>query len=96
MAKYKTGDIVFVKTTGEQVSILSFDENAAVYRVRRPVMTKEDGIKHCADLFTEPELETLAEKYTSDVAREMHSFRVMDEVAKLTRPAQKEPAALVN
>lgn len=72
----KPGDLVFVKTTGEEVAVLGLDGNRAIpdevgpvsgttVIVRRALNTR-DGVKHVLDYFLIEELETLEERVRRD------------------------------
>ena len=66
MSEIKVGEVVTIKTTGEQVFVLSIDEvgteptgvlSGTTAEVRVPVLTRE-GIKHVIETFLVEELES--------------------------------------
>jgi len=60
----KSGEVAFLKTTGESVFVLSFaDNDPSIVFVRRPV-AGQNGIEHRREQFFLDELESLDEQET--------------------------------
>ena len=66
----KAGDILCIKTTGELVVVLHVYPDEGKVEVRRPTMTRDNGIIHNAEVLLKTELET-SEDHLRREANEM-------------------------
>jgi hypothetical protein len=75
---FKTGDIAYVKTTGEKVVVVGpAKDNTEALNVRRPVATKDGGLQHNLEPFYTFELESFEEQLSREFAdmERVESFR---------------------
>lgn len=87
MPEVKVGDILFLKTTGEPVQVLRILDNG--YDVRRPIVTKDEGIKHIAMTVFSFEVETEGEKYNRDLHNDYLNYSRQMKLVEMTQ--KKEP-----
>jgi hypothetical protein len=87
----KVGDLMFVKTTGEPVQVLSTDKGCI--EVRRPVATRDNGIQHKLECFNSYELETDSEKLSRSLSSDLAEYNRQMKLVELTspKPAKAEP-----
>jgi len=94
--KFKVGEIAFLNTTGEMVTVLkqprSEGFNSDEYMVRRATQAGDRGVVHETDFFEEFELQTEQEKFDADFHRNMKNYEMGMKVEEATRPQAESGA----
>lgn len=89
----KLGDTLIIKTTGEQVALLTKQDEDVT--VRRPLMT-ENGIKHEVMEMFNYELSTLEDHLTHELATHKLKQKLQKELLKEDDDNQPGPAAPIS
>lgn len=95
MSEIKVGEVVVVKTTGEQVFVLEVDVEDVGVKVRIPVLTR-DGIKHQKFVFTAAELETSDDRTLREMQEHLDQAQQFKTLAPAPVADETEPGEQVN
>jgi len=105
MTAIRAGDIVYIKTTGEEVWVLRIHEDNSMFpphaglepyvaTVRRPILTRE-GVQHKWEDFLVDELETAAERSERESSRLGDLVeRTREQVASRMQPSGRDSIQL--
>lgn len=82
------GDILYIKTTGEAVTVLTCPDDPTHHgvEVRRATSSKDDGITHKKDYFYTYELEGEEAKFDRELQGRLLEYNAMMKFTELTKP----------